>query len=624
MATLLTAGVGTHANGTLLLRFDDRNFDAWERAIPLFAKYDAHATFCINGDIDDRAVSTMRKLKAAGHSLAAHGVGHRNADDAIAQLGETGYLETEIRPQLVAAEKAGVPLRYFVYPCSRRNEQTDTLLKTRFDRLIGGGFWKEAGEGRIVDCEELFVPNNEIAARRVLIGSSIGALGPTITGELERVVCRLAKNGETALFYSHNIVDVEPHQRNDISFHELEFLLSTAAANGVAVRGFDELGHPFGKLTRNRLFPGFDGKFCKMSPNIATDWNGNAILTYGMLLLSGSDVFFGTYVTKSTDGGDTWCEPKKVESIKDEYVGDVRVSYAAGIRYACKTNRWYAIGVSTAYRGDNRPLDSRYNGKPFRLPYYYNVNPESLEFGPRQLIELPVEYDVAMPFGAFEDDDGTVIISFYYREPTAVLKPGAWTRPTKVVCARYQFGKDGLEFTEIGEPITCEELKRGIGEPSIVKAGGKYWMTIRSDERGMLAESTDGLSYGPLKTWCWEDGTPIGNRNTQQHWLVLSDGIYLTYTREGATNDHVFRNRAPVFIAKFDQERMCLIRSTEIPLVPEYGARLGNFSTISDGTGRAWLMTAEWMQPAGCEKYGSDNALWSIRFTQMNLGNSAK
>ena len=78
-------------------------------------------------------------------------------------------------------------------------------------------------------------------------------------------------------------------------------------------------------------------------------------------------------------------------------------------------------------------------------------------------------------------------------------------------------------------------------------------------------------------------------------------------------NDHVFRSRAPIFLARFDPVRKCLLRSTEIPLVPEYGARLGNFQTISDGKGESWLITAEWMQPLGCERYGSDNALWLVK-----------
>ncbi len=55
------------------------------------------------------------------------------------------------------------------------------------------------------------------------------------------------------------------------------------------------------------------------------------------------------------------------------------------------------------------------------------------------------------------------------------------------------------------------------------------------------------------------------------------------------------------------------MRETEFPLVPELGARLGNFQTTSDGRQEAWLITAEWMQPVGCERYGSDNSLWFVK-----------
>ena len=54
--------------------------------------------------------------------------------------------------------------------------------------------------------------------------------------------------------------------------------------------------------------------------------------------------------------------------------------------------------------------------------------------------------------------------------------------------------------------------------------------------------------------------------------------MFLVYTRKGANNDHVFRHRAPLFIAQVDPGEAALIRSTERILVPERGARLGNFA----------------------------------------------
>ena len=619
-ANMTEASCGTpHAaaprnRGLLLLRFDDRNFAGWEKALPLFEKTGAHATFFINGAIDGRAVATMRKLKAAGHSLAAHGLGHLKVVDSVARMGAREYLEKELRPQLVAAEKAGVPLRHFGYPCSQRDAQSDALLLTRFDRIAGGGFWEEAKEGRIVSCDEMFVPVAEAPRRRVWIGTCIGNFAPTVTGELARVIRRLSERNEATLLYAHDIVSAERPDHHDMSFAALEFLLKAAQAAGVRVCGFDELAFDGFSLSRERLFPGFDGKFCKMQPTVATDWKGTALLTFQRLLLTGSDVFYGQFISKSSDGGRTWGEPKEIGIFKDTHEDGCRVARYANVRYARKSDRWYALGHAQLYADDKVPLHGRVNGRPTGAGIFATVDPVKGELTSYTDLPFPFEYDRVLPYGdPVELDNGELIVPFYYNPRGARTKPGAWSPPGKIVCVQYRFGARGLEVVRAGRPVECPELKRGCGEPSLAKFNGRFYLTVRSDERGMYAESADGLAFGELRTWCWEDGTPIGNRNTQQHWMQLSSGLYLAYTREGALNDHVFRNRAPIFLARFDLQRRCLVRSTELPLVPEYGARLGNFQTISDGAGAAWLVTAEWMQPIGCEKYGSDNALWIVK-----------
>ena len=94
--------------------------------------------------------------------------------------------------------------------------------------------------------------------------------------------------------------------------------------------------------------------------------------------------------------------------------------------------------------------------------------------------------------------------------------------------------------------------------------------------------------------------------------MTCGDALFLAYTREDAANRHVFRNRAPIYMAQFDPVCGGLVRKTEFPLVPELGARLGNFCVDFTGS-ESWLVTAEWMQPLGCEKYGSDNSIWLIK-----------
>ena len=102
--------------GALCLTFDDRNFDAWERCIPLFGKYGAHATFFVCGEIDERAERCMKRLAAGGHSLGLHGLRHRKATEGVAALGEEGYLREEIQPQLAVCRAKGINVHSFAYP----------------------------------------------------------------------------------------------------------------------------------------------------------------------------------------------------------------------------------------------------------------------------------------------------------------------------------------------------------------------------------------------------------------------------------------------------------------------------------------------------------------------------
>jgi hypothetical protein len=133
------------------------------------------------------------------------------------------------------------------------------------------------------------------------------------------------------------------------------------------------------------------------------------------------------------------------------------------------------------------------------------------------------------------------------------------------------------------------------------------------------------LHYGAPTPLVFDDGQDSGNYNTQQHWITLDGKLYLVYTRRGADNDHVFRHRAPLFIAEFDPVRLCLVRDTEQIAVPNRGARLGNFGCFSAPDGKtAYVFASEWMQPPGyehhhewqrCAAYGSDNSIFITEIT---------
>ena len=147
-------------------------------------------------------------------------------------------------------------------------------------------------------------------------------------------------------------------------------------------------------------------------------------------------------------------------------------------------------------------------------------------------------------------------------------------------------------------------------EPSITRFNGRFYMTLRTVKYGYVTTSRDGLHFGPLRKWTFDNGADLGSYNTQQHWVTHSDGLFLVYTRRGLNNDHVIRHRAPLVIAEVDPRRVVVKRQTERILVPERGTRLGNFGMTDVSPTETWITTVEWMQPVGVAKYGSDNSVF--------------
>ena len=132
------------------------------------------------------------------------------------------------------------------------------------------------------------------------------------------------------------------------------------------------------------------------------------------------------------------------------------------------------------------------------------------------------------------------------------------------------------------------------------------------------------MNFKNLRKWTFDNGQDLGNYNTQQHWVVLSDKLYLVYTRRGLNNDHVFRHRAPLLLGEVDSENLCILKSSEEIVVPERGARLGNFGITTVDVDESWVTVAEWMQNDdigyniydACNKYGSNG---NVFIAKLNL-----
>ena len=342
---------------------------------------------------------------------------------------------------------------------------------------------------------------------------------------------------------------------------------------------------------------GYDGKQCLVHARCCDSPYGMiAIAQY--LNVAGSDLFSGILMSKSTDGGKNWSDFAPQPGLAPiEGRNTITVGCDGTPMYHKKTGKVLLLGHTAEYgKGQMKPSGNR------RYTFYSVYCPEDGQFQTMRFLQMPEGYEnCGNGCGqSIELENGELLIPVYYL-------PASEGRQYVATVLRCAFDGETLTLLEMGNAMTIA-VARGLGEPSIIFHGGLYYMTIRNDHMALVAKSEDGLHYTDLKPWRWDDGSLLDSYNTQQHWMRLGEELYLVYTRRGANNDHVFRHRAPLFAAKVKE--MKLQRETEFIVVPERGARLGNFGVAQLSDTKAMVMAAEWMQPKGCEAYGSDNSIF--------------
>lgn len=343
---------------------------------------------------------------------------------------------------------------------------------------------------------------------------------------------------------------------------------------------------------------------------------GFGILTMQRLQLSGVDVFYGIEMRKTTDGGAHFSAPVPCRHLGRRVLEDGTscVMCDATPFYHRATGKILLTGHMAWYGENNKLLRT----PRARAPLYAVYNEEIGDFDAFRELALPEEVEGEF-FSAgagctqmTEAENGELLLPFY------ALTTGADGKDTMIACvARCAFDGERLQVLAVGDRLGTP-LSRGFCEPSIVRAPKGYLLALRNDESGFVAFSHDGLSYGEPRRLCFDDGEHLGNYNTQQHWLTGGGRLWLVYTRRAENNGHVFRHRAPLFVAEFDPAGMCVIRATERIAVPERGARLGNFGCQSYSEEEGLVFVSEWMQndPYGwdeCAKRGSDNSIFVTR-----------
>lgn len=302
--------------------------------------------------------------------------------------------------------------------------------------------------------------------------------------------------------------------------------------------------------------------------------------------LGASDHYSGLHVMHSADLGRTWTPPAAAPELDWVRDGSVDIAVAdVTPGYHAPTGKVIAVGAQVRYDCGGEQLEDT---KRAHQTAYAVYDPGTGSWTRWKRLEMPSDerFDFARNACAqwIVAPDGTLLLPFYFGESAKV--------PWSITVAQFAF--DGREATYLrhGTELHMRE-KRGLGEPSLVECRGRHFLTIRSDDRGYVASGRDGLAFDPIKPWLFDDGAELGSYNTQQHWLAHGGTLFLIYTRRGADNDHIVRHRAPLFMAEVDQDRLCVIRSTERVLIPARFGELGNSGAAPITDAQSWVTVSE-------------------------------
>ena len=370
-------------------------------------------------------------------------------------------------------------------------------------------------------------------------------------------------------------------------------------------------------ISVSKISTGFKGDYCFTHARAAFRPDGFGILTTQPLRLSGSDIFYGMYIATTRDFGKTWTELVPSKTVVRFADGEYTVAMCdATPLWHEKTGKFLLTGHGAYYVGDEAAPS------PHPRRTLYTVYDEAAgDFGSVRALAMPEDekrtyFNCGNGSGQCQIlDGGDLLLPVYHMSYEEAKDP--WHSCCSASVAECGFDGETLSLKRVG-PSLSVSVPRGLCEGSVIAYGGAYYQCLRNDVDGFVAKSADGITYDAPKPLVFDDGESVGNYCTQQHWIAGGGRLYLVYTRRGADNDHVFRHRAPLFIAEFDTERMCLLRETETVAVPNRGARLGNFCCTALPDGSSMVVASEWMQTTPpdcfnwrrCMEYGADNSIF--------------
>jgi hypothetical protein len=309
----------------------------------------------------------------------------------------------------------------------------------------------------------------------------------------------------------------------------------------------------------------------------------------------GSHGYRDIYFTETTDSGKTWSAPRRIENLArgrtteghELVMGDLCPQWHEATRTVLVT------GKTFGFKKEARPEEAK-DDRSFERVAYATYSPAKQQWSRLRIMAMPEKDHAGHPIiepnagcnQRFDLPNGDVLLPVRYRSDPKL-------RVYTTIVARCSFDGETLTYREHGSELSIT-VPRGLYEPSVIGFKNRYFLTMRAEKSGYVARGTDGINYEPIVEWKFEDGRPLGSYCTQQHWITHGDGLYLIYTRRGANNDHVFRHRAPIFMARVDPERLCVLRATERVLIPETGVDLGGgYAPVDVSPNETWVISSE-------------------------------
>ncbi len=382
--------------------------------------------------------------------------------------------------------------------------------------------------------------------------------------------------------------------------------LAAASPSPVAIR----------RIERLTIWKGRGGGTTWFHPRACAIGRGRLFLT--LQSITGSDYYGPVHWSESSDLGVTWSDPKPIPGMgRVQHPDRLEEGFCDTVpEYHARTGSVLAMAHNVYYKDNRLTMPSER-----RWPVYV-VRSRQGQWSERRKLEWDNPDANAMYTAGCAQrltlPNGDILI------PLSYGPLGRTDRAVTSVLA--SFDGNELKIRRRGSELRLA-VKRGLLEPSLAVLGGRYYMTIRAeDDRGYVTSSADGLLWESIRPWSWDDGEPLTMSTTQQRWLAHSDALFLVYTRKAPENVNVMRWRSPLYVARVDTAKLCLVRDTEqivLPMsgdgvkAPETVAHLGNFHANAASRDISLVTVGETLPK---QEFRGDTLVARIHWSRPNQG----